>query len=122
MKTVVTVPGYRQLAAGGHPEVYAFHVTDPAPFLTTIITTSAALVAIIGGLLVAKFVSLDSDQRTSRKILIAARERLEVARRRAQAAWTEILRWNADDFFSTPEIIEAILDLGVTSPSELMRL
>jgi hypothetical protein len=95
---------------------------DPSPFLTTVVTTSAALVAIIGGLLVAKFVGLDSDQRTSRKILTAARERLGLARRRAQKAWHDILRWDADDFFSTLEIIEAILDKGVTSTSELMRI
>jgi hypothetical protein len=74
-------------------------VTDPAPFLSTIIATSAALVAIIGGLLVAKFVGLDSDERTSGKIMVGARERLEVARRRAHAAWIDILRWDADDFF-----------------------
>jgi hypothetical protein len=95
---------------------------DPAPFLSTIITTSAALVAIIGGLLVARFISLDSDQRASRKILTGARERLELARRRAQAAWGGILRWDAGGFFSTPEVIEAVLDKGVTSPTELMRM
>lgn len=95
---------------------------DPAPFLSTIITTSAALVAIIGGLLVARFVSLDSDQRTSRKILTSARERLELARRRAQAAWGDILRWDADDFFSTPGAIEAVIDQGAASPAELMRI
>lgn len=67
-------------------------IVDPAPFLSTIITTSAALVAIIGGLLVARFISLDSDQRTSRKVLTSARERLDVARRRVQTAWGSILR------------------------------
>ena len=36
--------------------------TDPAPFLSTIIGTSATLVAIVGGLLVARLVSLDSDE------------------------------------------------------------
>jgi len=97
-------------------------IVDPAPFLSTIITTSAALVAIIGGLLVARFISLDSDQRTSRKVLTSARERLDVARRRVQTAWGSILRWDADDFFSMPEVVEAVLDQGVASPAELMRL
>lgn len=92
-------------------------IVDPAPFLSTIITTSAALVAIIGGLLVARFISLDSDQRTSRKVLTSARERLDVARRRVQTAWGSILRWDADDFFSGPEVVEAVLDQGVASPA-----
>ena len=95
---------------------------DPAPFLSTIITTSAALVAIIGGLLVARFISLDSDQRASRTILKGARERLELARRRAQAAWGGILRWDAGSFFRTPGVVEAVLDKGVASPDELMRM
>ncbi len=95
---------------------------DPAPFLSTIITTSAALVAIIGGLLVARFISLDSDQRTSRKILTGARERLELAQRRARAAWRDVLRWDAGGFFATPEVVEAVVDKGVVSPAELMRI
>jgi hypothetical protein len=39
---------------------------DPAPFLSTVILASAAFVAIVGGLLVARFVGLDSDQQTMR--------------------------------------------------------
>ena len=89
--------------ATAHSAASGAHVTiDPAPFLSTIITTSAALVAIIGGLLVARFISLDSDQRASRTILAGARERLELARRRAQSAWGGILRWDAGGFFRTP--------------------
>jgi len=71
---------------------------------------------------VARFISLDSDQRASRKILTGARERLELARRRATAAWSGILRWDADGFFSTPEVVEAVLDNSVASPAELMRI
>lgn len=55
-----------------HPDASGAHVTiDPTPFLSTIVATSAALVTIIGGLLVAKFVGLDADQRTTRKVLAA---------------------------------------------------
>jgi len=105
------------------PAASGAHVTiDPAPFLSTIITTTGALVAIIGGLLVARFISLDSDQRASRKVLKGARDRLELARRRAQAAWGGILRWDAGSFFGTPDVVEAVLDKGVASPSELMRM
>ena len=95
---------------------------DPTPFLSTIVTASTALVAIIGGLLVARFISLDSDQRSSRQILAAAGDRLEVAQDRARAAWRAILRWHAEGFFADPEIIEAVVDKGVVSPAELMRM
>ena len=95
---------------------------DPAPFLSTIVVTSAALVAIIGGLLVARFVGLDSDLRASRKILTSARGRLGLARDRAQAAWRDILRWDAEGFFGAPEVVEAVVDKRVVSPAELMRM
>jgi len=103
--------------------VYGVQVaTDPTPFLSTIVATSAALVAIIGGLLVARFVGLDSDQRGSRKVLADAVERLEVARGRARGAWQNVLRWDASDFFRTRAIVKAVLDNGVVSPDELMRI
>ncbi len=95
---------------------------DPTPFLATVVTASAALVAIIGGLLVAKFVGLDTDQRATRKILTGARERLELARDRAQAAWQAILRWDAERFFDTPKVVEEVVDKGMVSPAELMRI
>lgn len=106
-----------------HPDASGAHVTiDPTPFLSTIVTTSAALVAIIGGLLVAKFVGLDSDQRASRKILAGARGRLELAQRRFQAAWQDVLRWDAESFFGMREVVEGVVDKGVVSPTELMRM
>jgi hypothetical protein len=109
--------------ATAHAEASGAHVTiDPTPFLSTIVTTSAALVAIIGGLLVAKFVGLDTDQRASRTILTGARERLQLARDRAQAASQAILRWDAERFFRTPEVVEEVVDKGVVSPAELMRI
>ncbi len=44
-------------------------VTDPTPFLSTIAGTSSGLVAIVGGLLVARFVSLDSEQQGAQRVL-----------------------------------------------------
>jgi hypothetical protein len=73
--------------------------TDPAPFLSTIALASAGLVAIVGGLLVARFVSLDSEQRGSRKVITDATERLESARRRAREAHAGVLNWHARHFF-----------------------
>jgi hypothetical protein len=95
--------------------------TDPTPFLATVVGTSVTLAAIVGGLPVARFVSIDSDQRTSRKVLADARERLSAARDRAAAAWHEILDWDADDFFWSLKVVDAI-DRGVTAPRDLMRL
>jgi len=97
-------------------------IIDPAPFLSTIITTSAALVAIIGGLLVARFVSLDSDQRGSRKVLADAADRLTVARDRARSAWQDVLRWEAGEFFGSRSVAKAVVNEGVTSADELMRV
>lgn len=122
LNTLITSFGSSHFATA-HPDASGAHVTiDPAPWLSTMVTTSAALVAIIGGLLVARFISLDSDQRASRKILTGAHERLELARHRAQVAWRGILHWDAGDFFRTPEVVEAVVDKGVVSPAELMRM
>lgn len=78
------------------------------------------LAAIVGGLLVARFVSIDSDQQTSRQVLTDARERLNAARERAAGAWKEILDQDADDFFSSAEVIDAVTR-GLTAPHDLMR-
>ena len=93
--------------------------TDPAPFLSTIILTSAGMVAIVGGLLVARFVGLDSDQRGSRKVMGEASDRLAAARQRAQTAHANLLDWHAGDFFSV-SVLSEIGD-GTTDVSTLMR-
>jgi len=122
VNTLITAFRSSHLATA-HPDTSGAHVTiDPTPFLSAVVTTSAALVAIIGGLLVARFISLDSDQRASRKVLTGARERLELARRRVQAAWQDILRWDAERFFNTPKIVEEVVDKSVVSPAELTRI
>jgi hypothetical protein len=121
VNTLVTAPRSFH-AAVATVQVYGVHVTDPAPFLSTIVGTSAALVAIIGGLLVARFVSLDSDQRRSRTVLTDATGRLDVARDRAQAAWQKLLCWEADGFFSRPGVVKAVVDMGVTSADDLMLI
>jgi hypothetical protein len=54
--------------------------------LSALIGASVALVAVIGGLRVAKFVAMDSDERTSRKVVEDAAARLQAAQNRAAAA------------------------------------
>ncbi len=95
-------------------------VTDPAPFLSTIIVTSAGLVAIIGGLLVARFVSLDSDQKGTRKVLDEAADRLAAAHRRAAQARSNLNAWDADGFLRG-NVLDAIGE-GITDLNLLRRL
>ena len=95
--------------------------TDPAPFLSTIIGTSATLVAIVGGLLVARFVSLDSDERSNRKVLTDAAERLAFARRRADDARSNLLAWHARNFVNAPGVLTAIAE-GDYDLAKLKRL
>lgn len=94
---------------------------DPALFLSTIILASGALVAIVGGLLVARFVGLDADQQTNRRVLVTAAARLASARRRADDARQSLVRWDAVDFFSKPDVLDAISQ-GVSDPAEIRRL
>jgi hypothetical protein len=94
---------------------------DQAPFLSTVILASAALVAIVGGLLVARFVGLDSDQQTSRKLLADASDRLTIARGRAEAARQDVIRWRARDFLDEQDVVEAIAD-DETDIGELRKL
>jgi hypothetical protein len=82
--------------------------------------TSAAFVAIVGGLLVARFVGIDIDQRTSRKVVADARDRLQAARDRATDALRKILDWDAEDFFASPAVLQ-IVERGMTAPAELVR-
>jgi len=111
------------VAAIRHPRPYRVQVPiDPTPYLSTAVLTSAALVAIIGGLLVAKFVGLDSDQRTVRKVIKDATERRDLARNRARSARKDVLRWDAGEFFKKQEIVKAVVDYSVMSPDKLVQI
>lgn len=74
--------------------------TDPAPFLSTIATASSALVAIVGGLLVARFVTLSSEQEGAQRVLADAEARLDVMKMRAEEAYRKRLRFDLGYFFS----------------------
>lgn len=83
-------------------------MTDPTPFLSTIAGASAGLVAIIGGLLVARYVGLDSEQQGADRVLAEARDRLEIARKRAQDAADRLFRFEASDFLDDNQVLNAI--------------
>jgi hypothetical protein len=77
---------------------------DPTTFLSTIAATSAAMVAIVGGLLVARFVTISSEQEGAQNLLNDARERLTIAQRRFGEAYNEVYEWDVHDFFDVPTI------------------
>lgn len=82
-------------------------MTDPSPFLSTIASSSAALVAIIGGLLVARFVTLDSEQQGAQHLLDDGEQRLRKAQQREKEARDDLRRWDIREFF-TREVIDSI--------------
>jgi len=94
---------------------------DPAPFLSTIILASAGLVAIVGGLLVARFVSLDSDQQASRNVLTEAQQRHATAQRRRDEARKNLAAWYAQDFLAHKDVRYAIGE-GITDLAALRKL
>ena len=77
---------------------------DPAPFLSTITTASAALVAIVGGLLVARFVTLDSEQEGAQRVLDDAVARHDVARARVEEARCNRLAFEVNLFFNSDAV------------------
>jgi hypothetical protein len=79
-------------------------VPDPTPFLATIAGVSATFVAIIGGLLVARYVTLDSEQQGAQHLLDDANARLKTARKRAKQARQNLYSWDVNSFFRFPVI------------------
>jgi hypothetical protein len=82
-------------------------MTDPTPLLSTVAGSSAAMVAIVGGLLVARFVTIASEQEGVQQLLDDGDGRLTIARNRAQGARRALYSWDVNTFFDT-EVIQAI--------------
>jgi hypothetical protein len=83
-------------------------MADPTPFLSTITGASAGLVAIIGGLLVNRFVGIDSEQQGAQAVLEQAEERLRIARARAEAAKQAWEALEVAEFLDDPDVLDAI--------------
>jgi hypothetical protein len=82
-------------------------MTDPAPLLSTIAASSATMVAIVGGLLVARFVTIDSEQQGAQRLLDDAKNRLDTAKSREQEV-RERLKWRDISDFFDDKVIQAI--------------
>jgi hypothetical protein len=83
-------------------------MTDPTPFLATITGSSATMVAIVGGLLVARFVSIESEQEGAQQLLDDAKGRLSTAERRSKDAQDRLYAWDVNAFFIEKTIQEII--------------
>lgn len=104
----------------GNPAQYGAVMADPTPYLSAMTGTSATLVSIIGGLLVARFVGLDSEQQGAQKLVEEAEARLQVAQQRAEDARQRVQRWDASDFLQTPDVLTSVKS-GATDLTELRR-
>jgi len=103
------------LGPGGSVEA---DVADPTPFLSTITGASAGLVAIIGGLLVNKFIGIDSEQQGAQAMLDQADDRLRIARARAKDAQQTWESFEVSQFLNRSEVLDAIRD-GMQEAAEL---
>jgi hypothetical protein len=77
---------------------------DPNPFLSTVAAVSATLVAIIGGLLVARFVTITSEQESGQQLIDDAQGRLATAREREKVANDTFVDWEINNFFENAVI------------------
>lgn len=80
---------------------------DPTPFLSTIAATSATMVAIVGGLLVARYVAIASEQEGTDRLLSDVRMRLARAVIQARGARDLLRDWSVTEFFEA-KVIHAI--------------
>src|SRR4051794_13403569 len=95
-------------------------MTDPTPFLSTAIQTSAGMVAIVGGLLVARFISLESEQQGVDQMIKEDEGRLTVAQKRLQDARHAFHSFEAEDFLDDDDVLGLIAD-GISNVDELRR-
>ncbi|PXY16623.1 hypothetical protein [Prauserella muralis] len=82
--------------------------TDPAPFLAAVIGASAGLVAIIGGLLVNRFIGLDSEQQGAQRILDDAISRRGLVKQRADQTAKALRDFEAHDFLDDDDVFDGI--------------
>src|SRR3569833_4243717 len=89
-------PASRSTSLAALSGATVFGMTDPTPFLSTAIQTSAGMVAIVGGLLVARFISLESEQLGAEQLIEEAEGRLAGAEERARNEKRTLRRYEAE--------------------------
>ena len=84
-------------------------VNDSGTLLTTCAAVGAAIVAIVGGLLVARFVTLDSAQEGADRRMAELETRLEHATADAQVAAKQLLDYDLDYALDESRVYEALI-------------
>jgi hypothetical protein len=90
-------------------------VIDPGAFLSTVTTASAALVAIVGGLLAARFVTLTSEQEGAQRVLDDAIARRDLAVTRTRKSEAALTRFELSEFFER-RVVRAVAEGTVDAP------
>ncbi|HEX3783685.1 MAG TPA: hypothetical protein VHX38_28815 [Pseudonocardiaceae bacterium] len=83
---------------------------DPTPFLSTMAGSSAGLVAIIGGLLVSRFIGLDSEQQGAERLLSDTEAKLSIARDKAHEAAERLVAFEAEDYLGQREVLKLLMN------------
>jgi hypothetical protein len=91
-------------------EVNLACVIDSGPLLTMCATVGAAVVAIVGGLLVSRFVTLDSAQEGADRRVAELRTRLENATVDAEAATRELLHHDIEYALDDDAVYGALIE------------
>lgn len=82
--------------------------TTPGDFLAAMAGSTAGMVAIVGGLLVSRYVGLDSEQMTARRLAKTARGRHKVAKSRLTQLEDEHEHAEAEYLLDNDQVLEAI--------------
>jgi hypothetical protein len=82
---------------------------DPSWLPSTVAQSTAALVAIVGGFMVSRFVSIDSEMSGARRRLEEAEERHRVASEQRNQVQAAITRRSARDFLTDDVRIDALI-------------
>ncbi|GGS61329.1 hypothetical protein [Actinokineospora fastidiosa] len=96
-------------------------MTGPNDFLTAMAGSTAGMVAIVGGFLVSRFVGMESEQQTLRRLVGDATARVELARAREEEARESHYRKEADELFNDHAVLEKIIR-GESDLAELIRV
>ncbi|GAB4077240.1 hypothetical protein [Nostocoides australiense] len=83
-------------------------MTDSGPLLTTLAASGATIVAIVGGFLVTRYVSLDTEQQAARRRLSEATHALTNASDEARAREDDYYRHDAGWHLEDPEVYDLL--------------
>jgi len=91
---------------------------DPSWLPSTVAQSTAALVAIVGGFMVSRFISIDSEMAGARRRLEEAQERYDAMLERKTRAEEALTRRTAREFLTDRQRIESLLSSDGMSTAE----